>query len=323
MDLHTAWFALQPSAPFDFEKALEHLGSTSPFQRDVSIGPGCLTRAIMVEGLPMVARVTSTGTPDAPGLRCVLWAGVAINSSLSATAARQIRTFLGIEDDVAGFYSIAENDEAMAPLVRQFYGYHQLRFPTPFEAACWAVLTQHNHWSIARKMKETLTRELGPTLVVEGLEYRAFPGPAQLLTAGPQAVGWLIKNERRTASLLAAAAAFADIDTVFLAEAPQADVERWLRSISGIGPWSANFVLIRGLGRMEVTPLIDQSLMRAAYEVYGPDRIRRTEDVVSIAARYGRFQGYWVHCLRLRSWIERHERRRRVAVPEPGVSSDR
>ena len=322
MDLHIACFALKPSAPYDFEKTLEHLGATSPFRSDVLIGPDCLTRAVMVDRLPVVARVSSTGTAAAPELKCDVWAGVPISLARSAGATRHIGTFLGTEDDVAGFYATAEGDEAMAPLIRQFYGYHQLRFPTPFEAACWAILTQHNHWSIARKMKETLTRELGLGLVVEDLEYRCFPSPADLLRAGPETVRWLIRNERRTASLLAAAAAFAEVDAAFLAEAPQPDVERWLRSIAGIGPWSSNFVLLRGLARMEVAPLIDQPLMRAACEVYGPERIRRTEDVARIAERYGRFQGYWAHYLRLHSWLERHDHRPRSAIAA-GVSSSR
>ena len=302
---------LTPCGPYDFRKTLELLGTTSPFRNDVRLEDESLTRAVTVNRLPIVVRVSSRGSIEAPRLACSAYSGAPITPAIRDSTLNTVSSFLGLHDELAPFYALARSDEAFAPLVERFYGYHQLRFTTPFEAACWAILTQHNHWNIARKMKETLTRGLGSRLSVDGVEYAAFPGHAAFLEAGPDAVRWLIKNERRTLSLLAAAAAFAEADAVFLSDAPHPEVERWLRSISGIGPWSANFVLIRGLGRAEVAPLIDQPLLRAAYDVYGPHRILRTEDIAKIASVYGRYQGYWAHYLRMHSWLGRPQRRRR------------
>ncbi|MFI0151405.1 hypothetical protein [Streptomyces lydicus] len=65
---------------------------------------------------------------------------------------------------------------------------------------------------------------------------------------------------------------------------------------AGIGPWSASFLLIRGLGRTEHL-IPDKEMMRAAQRVYGHDF-----DAAAFAAlttRYGRHQGYWGHYLRV------------------------
>jgi DNA-3-methyladenine glycosylase II len=72
-------------------------------------------------------------------------------------------------------------------------------------------------------------------------------------------------------------------------------VEAWLRAIPGIGAWSAAFVLIRGLGRMErIAP--NEPLLKAAAHAYGePITPARFQE---LAARYGETAGYWAFYLR-------------------------
>ncbi len=71
----------------------------------------------------------------------------------------------------------------------------------------------------------------------------------------------------------------------------------WLLAIDGVGPWSANFVLIRGLGRMDTVATPEKELLAAARNVYGPDI---TPDALLHLARevYGDHAGYWSFYLR-------------------------
>jgi DNA-3-methyladenine glycosylase II len=85
---------------------------------------------------------------------------------------------------------------------------------------------------------------------------------------------------------------------MFLRHGDYDEVEAWLRSIKGIGEWSAQFVMVRGLGRIDRLP-IEQRLLMAASERYQqtmtPDSLRK------LAVRYGPWQGYWAHYLRAAS----------------------
>jgi DNA-3-methyladenine glycosylase II len=83
---------------------------------------------------------------------------------------------------------------------------------------------------------------------------------------------------------------------MWLKTAPDEDVARWLRSIRGIGEWSASFILMRGLGRMRYIPFGDKWIMQAASMVYG--QLVTPEDVVRLAQSYGDNAGYWAHYLR-------------------------
>ncbi len=116
-----------------------------------------------------------------------------------------------------------------------------------------------------------------------------------LAAADPDELASLVRNERKTAYLSAASAAFVDVDESWLRAGAYDEVEAWLRAIPGIGAWSAAFILIRGLGRVErVAP--NEPLLNAAASAYGePITPARFDE---LAARYGATSGYWAFYLR-------------------------
>jgi DNA-3-methyladenine glycosylase II len=71
---------------------------------------------------------------------------------------------------------------------------------------------------------------------------------------------------RRVADALAAGA----IHEGQLERLPSPDAASLLRSIKGIGPWTAVLILLRGLGRLDVFPANDTSVARNLRLVGGP-----------------------------------------------------
>jgi DNA-3-methyladenine glycosylase II len=155
--------------------------------------------------------------------------------------------------------------------------------------------------NIAQKTKQALIESYGNRLEVNGTLYQAFPEPIQIAVAEEEELLKLIRNARRTEYLVASARAFSEVDEEFLKTAPDEEVETWLRNIKGIGEWSATFIMIRGLGRMEHVPLTEGRLIEAASKIYGYGEELSREDVKRLAERYGLWQGYWAHYLRMGS----------------------
>jgi DNA-3-methyladenine glycosylase II len=178
------------------------------------------------------------------------------------------------------------------------YGYHQLKFPTPFENTCWAILTQRTPMAVAARQKAALTARYGGSITVAGTAYAAFPDASTLATADPDELTTIVGTTRRTNYLLSAAEAFAAVEEDWLRTAPWAEVERWLLGIKGIGAWSASFVLIRGLGRMAVLPSGEGQHSAIVSRRYLAGKPATAADVARIAAPYGEWQGYWAHYLR-------------------------
>jgi 3-methyladenine DNA glycosylase/8-oxoguanine DNA glycosylase len=69
---------------------------------------------------------------------------------------------------------------------------------------------------VAQKTKQALLERYGSSLVVNGTLYRAFPEPFQLAVLDEGELLKLIRNERRTEYLVAAARAFSEVDSIWL-----------------------------------------------------------------------------------------------------------
>ncbi|MGI8857187.1 MAG: DNA-3-methyladenine glycosylase family protein [Thermomicrobiales bacterium] len=287
---------LRPQAPFDLGQSLAFLRGFPLTRGDQTITDDAVTRAVVAGGETVVFRVVEQGTTDAPSLGVTLYAERPISDAVREAALDRVAFFLSIADDLTPYYAIGREDAAFAPVIAQLYGYHQVKFLTPFDNAAWAILSQRTPMAAARKTWNALIDRYGSSLTADGTTYRAFPTAERLATVNPDDLSAILPNLRKAHYLHAAARAFDDVDEQWLRSAPYDEVNDWLRRIPGIGEWSATFVLIRALGRMAGISSED-ALLRAAAKVYGP-QAGTPDGLRAIARRYGDHQGYWAHYLR-------------------------
>jgi DNA-3-methyladenine glycosylase II len=295
MELYSEEGSLRPAPPFDFAKSLDFLGMFPPMKDDQTMSELSMTKAVRVGGRAIAFQLKPTGTIKMPGLKYTLYADHPFSRGLTAVVIDRIGFFLSLSDDLDQFYRVAINDSNFATVLQQLYGLHQVKFLTPFECACWAVLSQRNQLSAARKAKQALLERFGTSLEVNGHHYRAFPEPGQLAEVSKGELRSLLKHERREEYLGEVIKAFNDVDERFLRTADYDKVEEWLKNIRGIGDWSARLILLRGLGRMEKLA-VEKRLIAAAARVYGKPMTGQRLHVIS--EKYGRWKGYWAYYLR-------------------------
>ncbi|MBC7814021.1 MAG: DNA-3-methyladenine glycosylase 2 family protein [Burkholderiales bacterium] len=287
---------LAATAPFDFTHSLRFIGVFTPAMGDQAVSDQTLTKAIRVNGQTVAFTLGSNGSSASPELRYTLTADQPISADNEAVALERIRLYLSLDDDLKPFYAIGEQDEQFAPIIEQLYGYHQVRFTTPFENAVWAILSQRTSMAIARSVKQTLTEAYGGKIEVDGVTHFAVPEPADFNDADRDELRSIVSAAgyaRKTDFLISAIDAFHGIDEAWLREGDYDEVEAWLRGISGIGEWSASFIMLRGLGHTERLPVGERRTQDAFRKVYGAGT-----DMERIAEPYGDYQGYWAHYLR-------------------------
>jgi DNA-3-methyladenine glycosylase II len=151
--------------------------------------------------------------------------------------------------------------------------------------------------SVSGKMKAALTERYGGMLTVDGETYTAFPSPDRLAQATSYEIAETIGHGAKAVLIQGAAKAFVRVDDHWLRDAPYGEVEAWLKSIKGIGEWSAAFILLRALGRAERLPVKERRTLDAAAKVYGLFSIDDAE-LYRIGARYGKYIGLWAHYMR-------------------------
>lgn len=296
--LYTVNGTLEPRAPFNLTHTLNFLDGFTPAQNEHLRADDTLTRALSTNGQPVVYTLRQAGPVDAPTLDYLLTSDGPITDDIESIALDRIRFFLSLDDDLTPLYQRAADDAVFAPIAQAWYGYHQVKFGTPFEAAIWAILAQRNLMALSQRMKAALIDEFGARLTVDGREFRVFPEPDLIATAPPDMMGALINHRPKGALLPGVAWAFAQMDEMWLREAPFAEVEAWLKTIRGIGEWSAAFILLRGLGRVEQLPAQEKRIQAVVAKRYG--LVSATmDDVKKLAEPYGDKGGYWAHYLRV------------------------
>jgi DNA-3-methyladenine glycosylase II len=291
---------LTPVPPFDFDKSLAFLSHFRPALGEQKTDEGQLTKAISVDGQTVVFQVRSTGTIQAPELAYNLYSETLLTEPNHAFVRDRIRMFLSLDDDLRPLYDLGNDDPHFAPIIHELYGYHQVKFLTPFENAVWAILSQRNLMSVSRKMKDGLTQRYGGALELNGAIYTAFPEAFQLALLDVDEINAVVRNLWKSQGVSSVSRAFDGVDETWMRTAPYDDVKKWLLSIKGIGAWSASFILLRSLGRMERLPVDEKWLIQAVRRWYGSDTLE-SKDIVRLAKPYGDQAGYWAHYLRAAS----------------------
>jgi AraC family transcriptional regulator of adaptative response / DNA-3-methyladenine glycosylase II len=241
-------------APYDWPAMLEFLRRRAISGIEV-VGSDCYTRTVQIDG---VAGTVSVQRGDGHALRVLV--RFPKLSALPAIIARVRRVFDLAADPVAISSHLAK-DATLAPLVRARPG---LRVPGAwdgFELAIRAVLGQQITVTAAVRLAGRLVSEYGERIPEpDGGLTHVFPQPEAVASADLTTLG--MPRSRAAALSAVAAAAIADRH-LFDATCDLDDAVRRLRSIRGIGEWTAQYIALRQLREPDAFPAADVGLMRA------------------------------------------------------------
>jgi DNA-3-methyladenine glycosylase II len=210
------------------------------------------TRIILQRNTPLEVAVTSTGTVDAPGLE-VLVQDSRASSRVESEVRRMLTIMLGTNADLSGFYRMAERSKKLKLLASQFRGLKPPRFPTVFEALVNAIACQQLSLTVGITVLNRLSGACGST---GGSGNHAFPTPSDVLRMGLEDMRRLGFSYAKAGALLelARAVATGEIDLEGLSELDDDAVRQTLLRIKGVGRWTAEYAMLRGLGRLSIFP---------------------------------------------------------------------
>lgn len=212
-------------------------------------------RVLVVEGRPVDVAVIQAGPPEAPRLEVT-----ARGAALTAHERREVRgaleRLLGVRVDLAGLYRLAARDRKLGSLVLRFRGIKPPRFPTLFETLGNAIACQQVTLSLGILLLNRLARAYGSSSDGEGGSSYAFPRPEELAAVSQQDLRSLGFSRQKSRALIELARAIAEkrLDLNELTGLEDEVAVAQLRELHGVGRWSAEYVLLRGLGRLHVFP---------------------------------------------------------------------
>jgi DNA-3-methyladenine glycosylase II len=242
-------FELEPVPPFRLDLTAWALKRRPSNEIDRWDGQ-TFQRALVVDNRAVAVAVTQTAPIETPHLHVTLESRHDLPSIESAS--RALRRLLGLDIDLSAFYAFAQSDEHLAPVVQRFRGFKPPRYATLFEALVIAIAAQQVNLTLAMQLLNRLAVNYG-ALVSDLL---LLPQPAALIHRDLEELRKLgfSGQKARTIIELASVALEGRLSIDELAALDDEAAIHYLRQFRGIGSWTAQYVLLRGLGRVHIYP---------------------------------------------------------------------
>ncbi len=206
-------------------------------------------RVIVVDGDPVAIAVRQVAPPKSAELEIVA------SGSSKKKVEPIVNRILGLSIDLRDFYRLARKDAALGPLVNRLKGMKPVRFPTNFEAFTNAVACQLVSLTAGMHVVNRIAEKYGRTIDVDGMRLHACAGAADIARAEVEdlrALGLSRPKARYLIGLAQLASTNGDFETLANLKDDAAIEE--LSKLSGVGRWTAEYVLLRGFGRFNIFP---------------------------------------------------------------------
>ena len=201
---------------------------------------------------------------------------------------RRATALLGLGQDTAGF---AQTARALG-LDRLVLGRESLSIvqtASVFEGLTWSILGQQISFPFACMLKRRLTHLAG-TPLAGGLI--APPTARQVAVLDRAALLSLQFSRQKADYLLSLSRAIAadEFPAEGLLEMSATRAERTLLAVRGIGPWSANYVMMRSLGLLDCLPLGDTGVTSALQALFRLKQRPGKEQTLTLMAPFSPYR---------------------------------
>jgi DNA-3-methyladenine glycosylase II len=247
------FFSLSPPSPFRLDLTVWALRRQAHNHID-GWDSGTYRRVWRYEDGWLKVRLWQTRSDPHPFLEGEIYQGPQDEQAVSWVR-EQLSWILSLDRDLSLFYAVAAADPRLASLVARYRGLRPPRFPSLFESLVNAVACQQ----LSLHLGITLLNRLSKLCGVEAGEIDRvfpFPDPLSLLRQEVTALRDLGFSRQKVTALraLAEEAAAGGLERADWRTLPNVQAVQRLLHLRGIGRWSAEYVLLRALGRLDVFP---------------------------------------------------------------------
>jgi DNA-3-methyladenine glycosylase II len=227
-------------------------------------------RVLMIDGKAIQVEVLQISGRDNPQLEVDL-IGSRLSPQQEKSARLSLERMLGVHEDLEPFYRLAAGDRKLQPLVEEFRGLKPPRFPTIFEAVANGIACQQLSLLVGILLLSRLAAEIGVVAAsAKDVQY-AFPGPTDFSSETIDSLKTLGFSANKSRALLEASSAIRDHRLLLesLGRLDNHGALEELLKLRGVGRWTAEYVLLRGLGRLDIFPGDDVGARKKLAQFFG------------------------------------------------------
>ena len=252
-------------------------------------------QALDIGGNPVLVKVFSEGSVESPGLHLSVLSENPISKSRMEDIQNLVASMLSIYDNIIPFYEAMERDVILTSLISRLRGLKIPVTPTVFEALIDSVIEQQISLKAAHSVEKRLIKATGASLTIDGDTWYCYPTPYSLAQTPDslfRACGLThrkgeyireISHQILTGSLeLEHFRSYPDTESI-ISE---------MVTIRGVGRWTAELTILRGLHRADAFPADDVGVRRFISQVYHDGGKISPNEARSFAERWGEWKGW-------------------------------
>lgn len=244
-------------------------------------------RVVIVRDQPFEIAVTQTGRVDLN----VTTQPRPADAYTKGAIKEKVGNALGLYQSLRKFYRFAAEEPRLEPLVNRFRGTKPPRFLSVFEGLINGIACQQLSLLVGIQLLNRLARNFGLSVGEGPLATYAFPRPQDLANLRPEQIRELGFNFRQARAMIDISRAIVEgrLDIEALAQATDQEALRRLTELNGVGRWTAEYTLLRGMGRCHIFPVDDQGARNGLARWLG---LRKTPDAARAQKIIGRWEPY-------------------------------
>ena len=282
---------IEPLAPFDL--SLSSFVFEGGDRRVKSFHGGGFSQVVNTDFGLVWVKLFSEGLVDKPKLSLELYTDSYRLEEKVPQVKEVVSRIFSLTMPLNPFYTYVQGDGVMSQITQKLRGFKFPLTPTIFEALVDAIVEQQISIKVARSIEERLAVMFGDTITVEGEVFFAFPTADVLVEAGVERIRQSGLSVRKAEYIYGAAQLVVEggLDLEKLEEQDLEEAILGLDKLRGVGVWTAELTLLRGVGRFDVLPADDFGLRRVISRYYREGRLIDALEARQIAERWGCWKG--------------------------------
>ena len=283
-------YALLPKLPYNFHLSAAIFSGGDPAIK--TYDGGSYTQALLVGGQPFRIRVVQETA--SPGLMLSVFPNPADMGVGESTVLDAVAALFNIYDDLIPFYRTIDEDPVMGRLARDLEGLKVPTTATVFEALVDSVIEQQISLSVAHTLQNRLIKATGTQLGDGNSIFFCYPTPAVLASTPPELFrkcGMSVRKGEYIREISGAIVSGALDVEGFRNYSDTGQIVEELVKVRGIGKWTAELTVLRGIHRLDAFPADDVALRRIIARFYRNGQHIAADEARDIADRWGRYKG--------------------------------
>ena len=285
-------FSIDATDPFDFDLTASIFRNGDNQIRSYT---DAIFRQVIELGDKLVLiELKSKGTKEHPRIEGELKSNRSLNSKDVEETQKTAKFIFNLDLNLNLFYQETKNDSVMSRLIKQLYGLKNPTTPTVFESLVDSIIEQQISIKVAISLEERLTKKYGDLLELEGNAFFAFPTPKNLSAINVDEIQATGLTRRKAEYIKGAAELIAndklDLESLKMEDDFEGIIQK-LDEIRGIGVWTAELTMLRGMQKLEALPADDLGIRRVISKYYCGGKPVNTVEARQIAQRWGRWKG--------------------------------